>query len=354
MKPLMSAPLANNQETRVFLSEGVADLAEHLGNYGRSVLWVFDSNTVKLFKQVPHSHIVLQAGESSKTFVSLERIIAAALEEGLSRDGRIIAFGGGMVCDIASLAASVYMRGIALTLVPTSLLAMVDAAFGGKTSIDYRGVKNVVGTFYPAQEILITIDLLRSLSEREYNSGLAEVIRTALLSGDEALYRHLVVKKRQILSRDTEAIAEMIRLSLTTKKHYVVEDPEDQKGVRKMLNFGHTFAHALESTFHFGQFSHGEAVAWGCCRALEAGIQLGVTDPRWGSGAIKLFRSYGYDIDYRIGRGDWIAFHSHLMKDKKRVDGELHFVLVSGQGKPMLQTVDLVVVQQLVITAPLV
>jgi 3-dehydroquinate synthase len=353
MRTLLKARLANDVHSTVLMADNLKDLSAHLGAYGRSVLWIFDTNTAKLFKQLPHSHLVLESGESSKNFVSLERIIAAALEEGLSRDGRIIAFGGGMVCDVAGFAASVYMRGCKLTLVPTSLLAMVDASLGGKTAIDYQGMKNMVGTFYPADEILISVDVLRTLTEREFLSGLGEVIKHALLSPDERMYRHLVVHKRAILNRESEALSTLIELSLEVKKHYIEQDPTESKQIRQMLNLGHTFGHALESTLHFGHFSHGAAVAWGTCRALEAGALLGVTDKRWAEGAIELFGSFGYEIDYKIGRGDWIAYREHLLKDKKRIEGKLHFVLLEGQGKGVLKVLDLALVQQLVISRPL-
>lgn len=352
MRTLLTARLANNTESVVLIADNLKDLSTHLGNYGRSVLWVFDTNTAKLFKQLPPAHVVIESGESSKNFASLERIVATALEEGLARDGRIIGFGGGVVCDLAGFAASVYMRGCKLTLVPTTLLAMVDASLGGKTAIDYRGMKNMVGSFYPASEILISIDVLRTLSEREYLNGLGEVLKHALLSSDEALYRFLVTQKNEILSRDAQSLATIVELSLRVKQHYIEQDPTESLGIRQMLNLGHTFGHALESTFHFGLFSHGAAVAWGTCRALEAGVSLGITDRSWADGAIKLFRSYGYDIDYRIGRGDWISFRDHLFKDKKRVDGKLLFVLLEGQGSGVLKVLDTALVQHLVIAKP--
>ncbi len=352
MRTLLTARLANECESTVLLADGLKDLSSHLGGYGRSVLWIFDTNTAKLFKQLPPSHVVLESGESTKNFASLERIIATALDEGLARDGRIIGFGGGVVCDLAGLAASVYMRGCRLTLVPTTLLAMVDASLGGKTAIDYRGVKNIVGTFYPASEILISVDVLRTLHEREYLNGLGEVLKHALLSADDRLYRFLVAHKNEILSRDAKILDEVVALSLSVKLEYIERDPTEQLSIRQMLNLGHTFGHALESTFHFGTFSHGAAVAWGTCRALEAGVSLGITDRSWADGAIKLFRSYGYEIDYRIGRGDWISFREHLLKDKKRLDGKLLFVLLEGQGKGVLKTLDMALVQQLVIARP--
>ncbi len=307
MRTLLTARLANNIESTVLLADGLKDLSTHLGSYGRSVLWIFDTNTAKLFKQLPPSHVVLESGESQKNFASLERIISTALEEGLARDGRIIGFGGGVVCDLAGFAASVYMRGCTLTLVPTTLLAMVDASLGGKTAIDYRGVKNIVGSFYPAREVLISTDVLHTLNEREYLNGLGEVLKHALLSSDDRLYHFVVTYKNEILSRDAKILDLMVELSLRVKLEYIEQDPTEQLGIRQMLNLGHTFG---------------------------------------------LFRSYGYDVDYRIGRGDWISYREHLMKDKKRLDGKLLFVLLEGQGSGVLKTLDTALIQQLVIAKP--
>lgn len=132
MNTLRVATLAHGKQSKILLADDLKDLSAHLGNYGRSVLWVFDTNTAKLFKQLPPVHVVLESGEASKNFNSLERILSSAMDEGLGRDGRIIGFGGGVVCDLAAFAASVYMRGCHLTLVPTTLLCMVDASLGGR------------------------------------------------------------------------------------------------------------------------------------------------------------------------------------------------------------------------------
>lgn len=353
MNTLRMVTLANDKQTEILLADDLKDLSSHLGNYGRSVLWVFDTNTAKLFKQLPPVHVVLESGESSKNFVSLERILFAAMDEGLGRDGRIIGFGGGVVCDMAAFAASVYMRGCHLTLVPTTLLCMVDASVGGKAAIDFRGLKNMVGSFYPADEILISFDTLRTLSEKEFLNGLAEVIKHALLSQDEELYKLLLTKKNEILARDSETLQRLLDLSLAVKIWYIEQDPTETLGIRQMLNLGHTFGHALESSSHFGLFGHGSCVAWGTGRALEAGVSLGVTEKAYASGATKLFKSYGYNMDYRIGRGDWIDFREHLSKDKKKEAGKVLFVLLEGQGKAILKPLEIQTVQHLVIAKPI-
>ncbi|MBJ2356466.1 3-dehydroquinate synthase family protein [Sphaerochaeta sp. S2] len=353
MKSMVTTQLDNGKQTEVLLADDLKDLSVHLGEYGRLVLWVFDTNTAKLFKQLPPSHVVLESGESAKNFSSLERILSAALDEGLARDGRIIGFGGGVVCDMSAFAASVYMRGCRLTLVPTTLLAMVDASLGGKAAIDFKGMKNMVGSFYPASEVLISIDTLRTLNDKEFLNGLAEVVKHALLSQDEELYKFLLVRKNEILSRDPKTLAALVELSLKVKQWYIEQDPTETKGIRQSLNLGHTFGHALESSSHYLMWGHGACVAWGTCRALEAGVALGVTDKAYASGVTKLFKSFGYDIEYRIGRGDWIEYRDHLLKDKKKADGKVQFVLLEKQGSTVLSPLDLQLIQHLVIAKPI-
>jgi 3-dehydroquinate synthase len=352
MKSLPTATLANGKQTEIFLADDLKDLSTRLGSYGRSVLWVFDANTATLFKQLPPVNVVLESGENSKNFSSLERILSTAVDEGLARDGRIIGFGGGVVCDMAAFAASIYMRGCKLSLVPTTLLCMVDASVGGKTAVDFKGLKNMVGSFYPAEEVLICTDTLRTLPEKEYLNGLAEVIKHALLSQDERLYKFLLTKKNEILSRDIETLQELVSLSLEVKQWYIEQDPTETLGIRQVLNLGHTFGHALESSGHF-VFGHGACVAWGTCRALEAGVSLGITEKAYATGATKLFKSYGYDIDYRIGRGDWIEYKERLSKDKKKEKGQVLFVLLESQGKAILRPIDLPLIQHLVIAKPI-
>jgi 3-dehydroquinate synthase len=349
MKTLWTSTLAYGKKTTLFLADNLKDLSSHLGEYGRNVIWVFDTNTSNMFKQMPPNNYVLESGEANKNMTYLLRIIQAASEDGMARDSRFIGFGGGVVCDMTSLASSLYMRGTALTLVPTTLLCMGDACLGGKTAVDFGGQKNLIGSFYPADEVLLCMDTLRTLPDKEFLSGMGEVIKHSVLSQDNELYKLLITKKREILARDTEVLASMVAESLKVKSWYLDQDPLESKGIRQMLNLGHTFGHALESLNHFGTLSHGQCVAWGTCRAFEAGTEMGVADKQYATGAIKLFKSYGYDIDYRIGRGDWMEYSGHLMMDKKKVGGQVQFVIPTGQGTCRLMPLDAAMVQRLVI-----
>ncbi len=339
MNEQMTVTLAGGKTTNVLYLDDLNELAIKLGAYGSRALLVADSNTANLFKRLPPNNIILEPGEGSKNLGSVEKILRTAVSVGLGRDDCIIGFGGGVVCDLAAFAASIYMRGCNLILVPTSLLCMVDATLGGKTGFDFMGGKNLVGSFYPANEVLICPPTLKSLNEREYHNGLAEVLKHAILSKDELLYKFLISRKSQILEREPNTLLNLLQLSLEVKKSYIEKDPEEKHGIRQALNLGHTFGHALESSGRFSKFSHGEGVAWGCCCALEAGYLMGLTPKEYMKLGKKLFATYKYDIDYKIGRGDWLDFINYVSHDKKKVDGVVQFVLMKGQGKFVLTPV---------------
>lgn len=349
MREVLQTTLAGGRKTTVYAADDLADLSHRLGDYGRNVLWVFDTHTAKLFKQLPPYHIVLESGEEHKDIKSLLRIISAASEFGMARDSRFIGFGGGVVADMTALAASLYMRGCRLTLVPTTLLCMCDATLGGKTAIDFQGSKNLIGTFYPAEDVLLSTDTLRTLPDKEYHNGMGEILKHALLCKDTSLTMFLVGHRSEILRRDSAVVTKMLELSLAVKQSYIEQDPTETKGIRQMLNLGHTFGHALESISHFGRFSHGECVAWGTCKALEAASSLGICEPSFAESGIKLFKMYGYDTAFRIGRGEWIEYRNHLAHDKKKRDGKVQFVIPERQGVCTLMPLDESLVQKLVI-----
>lgn len=349
MDELWKTTLAGGKTTTVLIARGLPDLSHHLGEYGRNVMWVFDTHTAKFFKQLPPNNIVLESGETNKNINSLLRIMGSAADYGMARDSRFIGFGGGVVCDMAALAASLYMRGCRLTLVPTTLLCMCDAILGGKTAIDFQGNKNLIGSFYPADEVLVCTDTLRTLPDKEYHNGMGEILKHALLSPDTELYKFLLAHRSEILKRDQQIVEKMLELSLAVKRFYLEQDPTETKGIRQMLNLGHTFGHALESISHFGTFSHGECVAWGTCKALEAGMEAGVCDKGFGESGIKLFKLFGYDTDYRIGRGEWLEYREHIAHDKKKVDGKIRFVIPEKQGSCLLMPLAETMIQHLVI-----
>ncbi|MBK5200665.1 MAG: 3-dehydroquinate synthase [Spirochaetaceae bacterium] len=352
MNEQMTVTLSGGKTTKVSYLEDLTELSSMLGFYGNRALIVADSNTANLFKRMPPNNIILEPGESSKTLSSVEKILRTAVQEGLGRDDYIIGFGGGVVCDLAAFSASIYMRGCKLVLVPTSLLCMVDATIGGKAGFDFMGGKNLIGSFYPAEDVLICPATLKSLNEREYHNGLAEVLKHAVLSKDEILYKFLISRKSQILERDPKTLLSLLQLSLEVKKTYIEQDPEEKLGIRQALNLGHTFGHALESSGRFSKFSHGEGVAWGCACALDAGYYMGLTPKTYVEAAKKLFATYKYNIDYKIGRGDWLDFINFILKDKKKVNGIVQFVIMKGQGNYVLTPVPNDILMRVVLSNP--
>jgi 3-dehydroquinate synthase len=306
-------------------------------------IYVVDSNTEPLIRNAAGFNasvplVVISAGESEKTLQSVEKILSAALEAGLARDSLFVGFGGGVITDMTAFAASLYMRGAQVELVPTTLLAMADAAVGGKTGVDFGNYKNCVGTFYPAQKIHISVKILASLSEAEYRSGLAEVFKTALLYAPK-LFQILSERREDVLARDMELLLEVVKRCVQAKAH-VVERDLRESGERMYLNLGHTFGHALESVAGFGTVTHGDAVAWGIARALALGKRIGVTDVDYVESVIPILESYGWSsatvhpaIADKVKRGELSGASvasdlvAAMKNDKKKKGGAVRFVL---------------------------
>ena len=300
-------------------------------------LYVADTNTAPLLKQADGFNpecplVVLEAGEPAKNLRSIEHILKTALDASLGRDGVFAGFGGGVITDMTAFAASLYMRGARCELVPTTLLAMADAAIGGKTGVDFENYKNCVGTFYPAQHIHIAPSVLATLPEPEYRSGLAEVVKTAMLY-DAELFDLLETKHAEILRGEPSFRYEMVNRCARAKAG-VVERDLRESGERMFLNLGHTFGHALESVAGFGTISHGEAVAWGIARALELGLRLGITDPGYADRIRHILAAYGWPTDAvhplmaERGAADTAEKLLAAMKnDKKKKGGVVRFVL---------------------------
>jgi 3-dehydroquinate synthase len=227
------------------------------------------------------------------------------------------------------------MRGCRLFLVPTTLLAMVDAAIGGKTAINYGGYKNMAGTFYPAQRIFIVVSVLKSLPEREFRSGLGEVIKTALL-GDKALLDLLFEQRERILARDPVLMEEMVRRCIAVKAGIVEQDLKEN-GKRASLNLGHTFAHAVEAVTGYKLWSHGQAVAWGLVQAARLSERLGLADSGYIAAVQDLIRMYGFDLRVRLKAESIVQA---MLVDKKKRRGELRLVLQRGIGDTVVRAVD--------------
>lgn len=334
MRKLFDSTLSGEKTTGVYTASGIDELASRLSSID-SFLIVADTNTAD-YSPCPEMTLVLESGEAHKNWESIERIIAAALSFNLGRDSTFVALGGGVVCDMTALASSLYMRGCHLILCPTTLLCMVDATLGGKSAIDFAGIKNIVGTFHPADEVIISVDTLSSLTDSDFLSGMGEVVKHALLSSNNALYDELISKRDEIMRRDRKELERVVELSLLVKKEYIERDPEEKNGIRSALNFGHTFGHALESITDY-RVSHGEAVVWGMEKALTSGLLLGITKEDFYLWAVNLISLYPFMCNYRVGKDEYKPFLEAVKKDKKKKDGVTRFVFLSERGEPVLR-----------------
>jgi 3-dehydroquinate synthase len=304
-------------------------------------LAVCDEHTEGIFRRIAAGEgrnctvfsLVLPSGEENKGWNAVETILKEARKRGLGRDGLFLALGGGVLCDITAFAASIYLRGARLALVPTTLLAMADAALGGKTGIDLEGIKNAAGTFYPASTVFIALETLDSLPEREWKSGMAEIIKAAVLSGADENLDFFRGGPGRGAEWKGETLERAIALAVTVKGRIVEADPRESGDTRALLNLGHSFGHALETAAGLGTISHGEAVAWGMVRACELGRFLGITPPERANGITGILDAWGYDTAIpRSPRVDGRLFARALESDKKKKAGKLRFVVPNETG----------------------
>ncbi len=220
--------------------------------------------------------IILPDGESFKDGATLNIIYDALLEHAIDRKATILALGGGVIGDIAGYAAATYQRGIPFIQIPTTLLAQVDSSVGGKTAINHPRGKNMIGAFYQPQLVLADTDTLKTLPDREYRSGLAEVIKYGLIL-DRSFFDWLETNMDALVNRNVDALAHAIHRSCEIKAHVVAEDEREtaKEGGRALLNLGHTFGHAIETALGYGEWLHGEAVACGMLLAAQFSLELG-------------------------------------------------------------------------------
>lgn len=272
---------------------------------------------------------VLPPGEEHKLIGSVERIWRRALEGGADRKSVFFALGGGVVTDMAGFAAASWMRGVGWASAPTTLLSQVDASVGGKTGVDLGSAKNAVGAFWQPQGVLCDVAFLRTESERGYRSGLAEVVKSALI-GDTELLALLEDQAPAVIARDPAVVTDLVRRSIQVKASIVSRD-EREGGLRAVLNLGHTVGHALESCAGYDRLTHGEAVSLGLVAALEIGIALGETPPALRDRVVALLRTLGLPVDLSQ---EPLALAADLLgHDKKRAGAELTFIVARAPGQ---------------------
>ncbi len=239
--------------------------------------------------------IEIQDGEEAKSLDSIIEILQRMIDYGIRRNHYVVALGGGTVTDVAGFVASIYMRGLKLINIPTTLLGMVDASIGGKNAINFRSVKNVIGTFYQPSIIIDDLNFLDTLPQEELRKGLAEVIKYALTL-DYSLYTFLTEHKDAILSKDTEVMEDLVSRSVTDKLSIVKEDEREERGIRIVLNFGHTIGHAIEAGSDF-KIPHGYAISVGMVCEAKMFEELGYAEEGVVEDTIWLLSQYDLPID---------------------------------------------------------
>jgi len=277
----------------------------------------------------PFQVIFFSGGEVNKRLVSVEALADQVLLGGGDRSSIVIAFGGGIVCDTAGFLAAIFMRGIPVIQIPTTLLAQVDAAVGGKTGVNLAEGKNLIGCFHQPLVVIIDPNVLSTLPDREYRAGLYEIIKCGVIA-DASLFEVMVREREAVLAQHPETVDRIVAGAVRIKAHVVTED-EREEDLRRILNFGHTFGHALEAETKYSRFLHGEAVAWGMNAATYLALRCGILEQSEGRRILDCTASYG-PIPSLEGLSA-AALAARLQADKKTIQGKIHFVLPEAVGR---------------------
>jgi 3-dehydroquinate synthase len=275
--------------------------------------------------------IVVPAGEAAKNLKSVQSCHDQLAAHRLERKSFIIALGGGVVGDLAGFVAATYLRGIPFVQVPTTLLAQVDSSVGGKTGVNLRAGKNLVGAFYQPRLVLCDLEALKTLPEREFRTGLAEVVKYGIIF-DAKLFAQLERDLPEILKRDSKTLAPVIARCCEIKAAVVARD-ETESGPRAILNFGHTIGHAIEACSGYGKFLHGEAIAIGQVAAAKISEKILGLPERDVERIMNLFQRAGLPAEIKLNSRQREKFFAAMRLDKKTSDGEIKFVLAEKIGR---------------------
>jgi len=299
----------------------------------KGVVIVTDENVHRLYgSKFPDCPVLtLTPGEESKQLEVVEKLSMNLLESGIDRSGFILGIGGGVVCDVAGFLASIYMRGIRCGYVSTSLLSQVDASTGGKTGVNLGGTKNILGTIRQPEFVICDPDMLSTLTGAEYLSGLSELIKTAII-GDGSLFNLIEEKQKEILNRNPSLMTELVAKCVKFKASVVTAD-ENETGLRRILNFGHTFGHAIEM---HETMKHGFAVASGMELAAAFSAEKGLISSAENVRIVKMLSSFGLLSKYSI---DENQMRKLILHDKKKSGNGINFVLINRIGKALVENV---------------
>ena len=285
-------------------------------------------SSTKIFK------IILQNGEKAKSIQNFQKILNFLADNNFDRTDLIIAVGGGVVGDISGYVASAYLRGIQFIQIPTTLLAQVDSSVGGKTAINISAGKNLVGAFYNPKGVIIDTSVLKTLPNREFKAGLAEVVKYALIK-NKSLFSLLEKHAKEILLMDQKIIEEIIFASIHTKAQIVTRD-EKEDGIRAILNFGHTFGHAIEAHGKYKKILHGEAVAKGMKVASRISFLENLISEKEYKKVISLLEMFEFDLS--LNQYNYEELKPYIFRDKKIKAGRLNLVLLNRLSKAIISS----------------
>lgn len=319
--------------SKILIGEKLSALPSYLPP-GKTIIITDDKINSLYGQQFPKVPVIVMGqGEKNKTLGTLDMIFAKLVEFEADRSTFLVAIGGGIVCDVAGFAASIYMRGLRYGFVSSTLLSQVDASVGGKNGVNFKGFKNMVGVFNQPEFVICDTAMLGTLEEHEYRSGFAEVIKAAAIKS-ESLFSYLENNYVAILNRNQEVLEKIIFDSVKIKAD-IVEQDEKEKGERKKLNFGHTFAHSIE---HNTGILHGEAVSLGMVLAADLSEELGLLRHDDHERLVNLIRNMKLPVIQNI---DYVSLMDAMKKDKKRNGDFIDMVFIDRIGSSIIKQISI-------------
>ena len=340
LNPPLTLDLADGRTSKIYIGSGYLQNPDPISDLVLStrVAVISNERIASLYHNVisnlttDYEVILIGDGEQYKSLTTYSAVIDQLIEHRFNRDVVILALGGGVVGDLAGFVAATYQRGVRLIQIPTTLLAQVDSAIGGKTAVNHPSGKNLIGAFYQPETVLIDTTVLATLPDDIFIEGLAEVIKYGVIY-DAAFFEWLEDNTQSVLARDADALQFIVRRSCEIKAEVVASDEREQNR-RAILNFGHTFGHALEAETRYGELLHGQAVSIGMVMAADLALREGFCDARTTQRIRDIVKAYR--LPYETPRVDKDRMLASMAMDKKVVGGALRFVLPESIGKVVL------------------
>jgi 3-dehydroquinate synthase len=326
--------------SRILVGEKLQNLAGYLPD--TKIVIITDTNVSRLYKKYfpPCPVIEMGLGEKNKTINTLNYIFGRFVEHEVDRSSFVVGIGGGIVCDVAGFAASIFMRGLKFGFVSTTLLSQVDASVGGKNGVNFEGYKNMVGTFSQPEFVICDSEMLKTLEKKQFVAGFAEIVKAGAIK-DESLFAYLENNYEKALNMDSDVINKLVYDSVLIKSA-VVEADEKEKGERRKLNFGHTFAHSFEK---LTGMLHGEAVSAGMVLASRLSQKLGLIKEADYKRIRSLLENLGLPTAVNFDMSD---IFNIMKQDKKREGDTIHLVLIERIGNAIIKNVSLKQLEEMI------